>query len=411
MKNNRWLFVFLFLIGLGVFVGLRASGDRADGRSPDQELIALQKAIKAEGLSWVAGETSMTRLSEEERMRRLGARLRPIQERNLAAALDAEPETEGDLCATPPAGLDWRDNNGNWITPIRDQGNCGSCWAFASAGILEFLVKKAKKIQTDFDLSEQTLVSCSGAGDCDGGYQDDAAQFLKKTGIPRESCFPYSATDEKCKPCSGWMSKAVKILSWRAYSNRTKAVLEAALQDGPINSYMEVYSDFYSYRSGIYKRTAGAAYKGGHAVIIIGYNDKEGYWICKNSWGTDWGEDGFFRIRMGDSEIGSYCVGMSGTNLVNHAPVLNAIPSQSGDEGKLIAFTLSASDSDYDILTYSGANLPSGAAVDPASGSFSWTPDFTQAGVYSIQFAVTDGINKVQRTAVITVANVKYKKW
>lgn len=403
MKKNKGLIVLLVMIGLGVALGLWADHEGAKESSAAREIVALKKAIAAEGLSWEAGETSMTRLSEEEKLQRLGLLLDPVPE--------MEAEADLPVLEALPATLDWRDHGGNWVTPIRDQGQCGSCWAFATAGVLESLVKITNNIKTDFDLSEQTLVSCSGAGNCGGGYLNKAADFVRRTGIPAESCFPYSAADEKCVPCASWMSKTVKITSYSSYSNKSIAILETALQKGPIASAMDIYSDFYDYKSGIYQRTAGSTYKGGHGVVIVGYNHTAGYWICKNSWGTGWGEDGFFRIRMGNSKIGSYCTSLSGPIYKNHPPVLKAIPAQSVDEGKILAFGLSATDSDYDTLTFSAANLPDGAALNAATGDFSWTPSFTQAGVYSIQFAVTDGTTKVSKTATITVTNLKYKKW
>lgn len=398
MIKKIMLGVLFVLFVLGIVLAVTDSAP-----SENREVRAVQDAIAAEGLSWEAGETSMTRLSEEERLKRLGGRPGPIQEIDQVSEF-AKPE------ALPPV-LDWRNNDGNWVTPIRDQGSCGSCWAFATAGVLESLVKIVKNIKTDVDLSEQTLVSCSGAGDCGGGYQSKAAEYVKDIGIPRESCFPYSATDEACKPCPGWMSKTVKITSWKMYYSKSNTILETALQSTPINAYMDVYSDFSAYKSGIYERTAGSTLKGGHVIVFVGYNVAEKYWICKNSWGTDWGENGFFRIRMGNSNIGKWCVSMSGPRFENHQPVLNAIPAQSVDEGKSLAFTLSATDSDYDALTYSGNNLPDGAVLDATSGAFSWMPTYTQSGIFNILFKVSDGISEDAQTVKITVQNVKRKQW
>jgi C1A family cysteine protease len=350
----------------------------------------------------------MSRLSEEERSRGLGGLPELLPEPTEGAAAEAP---ESPVQAALPAACDWRDRNGNWVTAIRDQGSCGSCWAFALAGVLESLVKIVRNVHTDFDLSEQTMVGCSGAGDCDGGYLSLGAEFLRKTGIPREECYPYSATDGSCRPCPEWLSRTVRVTSWDSFVNRSKAVLQAALLDAPIATAMDVYSDLYHYRSGVYERTAGAVYVGGHAVIIIGYNDAEGYWICKNSWGANWGENGFFRIRMGNCDIGSYAIRLSGPRLDNRPPVLQDIPAQTVDEGKPLTFTLAASDADYDVLAYSGSGLPDGAALDPATGAFSWTPAFTQSGAYAIRFSVSDGISTVSRTASITVTNIKYKKW
>lgn len=404
MKRNIWRIGLIALAALGIAGGLRGERKLNDASDPERRLAALRKAIAAEGLCWEAGETSMSLLSEEEQARRLGARLLPLAR--------SETTREDDLVvAALPAVLDWRDRDGNWVTGIRDQENCGSCWAFATVGVLESLLKITKHMPGEVDLSEQTVLSCSGAGDCEGGYMGQASEFLRTTGTPREDCFPYSASDEACHPCGGWMGKTARITSFREYGDASPAALETALQDAPIAAYLEVYSDFYNYRSGVYERTAGATYKGGHGVVIVGYNDADHYWICKNSWGPNWGENGFFRIRWGNCQIASYAVSLSGPRVNNSAPVLAVVPAQTVDEGKPLAITLSASDSDLDDLTFGGTNLPEGAVVDAGTGVFSWTPGFTQAGVYSVQLAVSDGIDTAYRTVAITVTNVKYKKW
>lgn len=407
MKNHTSWLLLPLLAALALAAGaLHGERGAADDTHAQRRLAALRQAIAAEGLCWEAGETSMSRLSDEEQRRRLGTRL-DIPEQA------AEPEEAEDALwvSALPATLDWRARNGNWVTSVKDQGACGSCWAFATVGVLESLVKIERNVQTDIDLSEETLVHCSGAGDCDGGYMNSAAEFLRKTGAPREECYPYSATDGSCTPCPGWMGKTVRVASWRAYSKASKTTLQNALQAGPLAVYMEVYSDLYNYRSGIYERTASSVYKGGHGVLLVGYNDSEGYWICKNSWGASWGENGFFRIRMGNSSIASYALSMSGSSLTNQPPALQDIPAQAVDEGKPLAFTLSASDPDYDTLLFGGVNLPAGAAVDPATGAFSWTPSFSQSGVYTLRFTVSDGLSQASKSTTLTVVNVKYKKW
>lgn len=402
-KTIAWIGL-LALAGLGIAGLLRAENKYPDASDPERQLASLRRAIAAEGLCWEAGETSMSVLSDEERSRRLGARLLPLPE-----GTAADP---GDLAAVAlPATLDWRNHGGNWVTGIRDQESCGSCWSFATVGVLESLLKITKHMAGEVDLSEQTVLSCSGAGDCSGGYMGQASEFLRKTGTPREDCFPYSAKDEACHPCGGWMSKTARITTFREYGNPTAAALENALQAAPIAAYMEVYSDFYNYRSGVYERTAGSVYKGGHGIVIVGYNDAEHYWICKNSWGPSWGESGFFRIRWGNCKIASYAVSMYGPRVENTAPALVAVPPQVVDEGKELSFTLQGSDADLDSLTYGGSGLPEGAVVDPESGVFKWTPGYTQSGTYSVTLSASDGIDTASRTVAVTVTNVKTKKW
>jgi hypothetical protein len=255
------------------------------------------------------------------------------------------------------------------------------------------------------------LVSCSGAGDCTaGGYEYKAAEYIRRTGIPNESCYPYSASDAPCNPCAGWGRRVVRITSWDWVSSSASSI-EMALQDGPVTSWMAVYSDLFHYRGGVYQRTSGSTYEGGHFVVIVGYDQAEKYWICKNSWGADWGESGFFRIKWGDSGIGDQVLRMVRPILDNAAPVLQNIPDCSGQEGQALAFTLNASDSDGDPLEYSAENLPEGATLDAGSGAFSWIPTYTQSGIYSIRFKVSDGIAEAAQTAKITVTNVKRLRW
>jgi C1A family cysteine protease len=397
MSKKKWLPVFAFLCVLGGSFFLPAQG-----REENKEILAVQNAIAREKLSWQAGETTLSRLGAPERRRRLGGRLARVVPR-IVAPLRAP--------ASLPAALDWRDRSGNWITSIKDQGDCGGCWAFAATAVLESLVKIGTNMSDDIDLSEQTLISCSGAGNCeDGGYDYLAAEYIRTTGIPHENCFPYSATDALCNPCSGWLARVIRIGSWDWVSTSV-AGIETALLNGPLSTYMTVYSDFYHYRSGIYQVSSGATEEGGHLVTIIGYDHPGGYWICKNSWGSGWGENGFFRIQMGQADIGIQNLSMSQPIVGDHAPIFPAIAEHSVEEGALLMFTLSASDIDNDPISYRCLNLPEGAVVDASSGVFSWTPTYEQAGAYDLQFAASDGMAETMCIGRVTVTNVKRKPW
>jgi hypothetical protein len=170
---------------------------------------------------------------------------------------------------------------------------------------------------------------------------------------------------------------------------------------------MEVYDDFYSYRNGVYARTSGASYEGGHAVLIVGYDDGDNCWICKNSWGTGWGENGYFKIRRGNCSIGTYVLRVSGVTINNRAPELSAIGSQTTKEGVGITIQLRGQDADGDFMTYAATPLPTGADFDQAAGTFLWTPSYTQSGVYTIRFSVSDGLFEDYEDVLVTVLNVK----
>lgn len=397
MIKKKWLLFLLLCCTLCCVFPLAAQADEENA-----EVLAVQKAIAAEKLSWQAGETSLTRMTEPERRLRLGGRLAFILPRS----------TENKMpFASLPAVLDWRDRNGNWVTAIKDQGGCGSCWAFATTAVLESMVKISRNTSEDIDLSEQMLVSCSGAGNCpDGGSEYRAAEFIRDTGVPFENCYPYTADDAPCNPCPGWMSQAVRINHWD-WVAASVAAIETALQDGPVTTYMTVYSDFFYYRSGIYNVTAGATVKGGHFVSIIGYDQLLGCWICKNSWGTDWGENGFFRIQMGQANTGIQNLRIDQPIVDDHPPDLQPVADCSVEEGRALVFTLHATDIDGDPIAYRCLNLPAGAALDERSGTFSWTPDYTQSGIYDLRFTASDGLMQAVITARITVINVKRRSW
>ena len=162
------------------------------------------------------------------------------------------------------------------------------------------------------DRAEEILLSCSGAGSCGGGISG-TRRYIRGTGLPPESYFPYTVTgtDDTCGlAAAGWQTATRQITTW-AYVNTAPANLAAIktalVSNGPLVTTMDVYADFYYYAGGVYEYVSGA-YQGGHAIVIVGYADDltrsdGGYFIVKNSWGTGWGNQGYFYI--GYSEIRS----------------------------------------------------------------------------------------------------------
>jgi C1A family cysteine protease len=271
------------------------------------ELESITTAIQSSGARWVAGETSVSKLTPQERRMRLGA-LKPVFSGNEMFL----PNKTEKIVALPQR-FDWRNNNGeNFVTPVRNQGGCGSCWAFAATAGLEAVSLISQKTPgIDLNLSEQILVStCSSAGDCGGGYPSGAASFIKNTGLPLESCYPYRAANSQCSDaCSNWQNNTYRIKEYYnvgSWSPTVDDIKNALFEYGPLPTTLDVYSDFFSYRSGIYslapnccsdsKTCPDCYYEGGHAVLIVGYDDEEEFFIVKNSWGTGWGESGYFRI-------------------------------------------------------------------------------------------------------------------
>lgn len=264
----------------------------------------LNKKIQQAGAQWVAGPTSVSHLSSREMRQMLDSSLDPHPEVQFEV-----PESALRSFASTPT-WDWRNKDGkNWMSPIRHQGSCGSCMAFAAVGALEAQLRITQS--RSYKLSPQFLFSCGG-GRCNfGWYAEQAARFLMRTGVTEESCMPYmssSGSDISCrKACGGAMNRTIKISSYSrpTSSARNLNAIREALKKGPLVTTMSVYRDFMSYRRGIYKRVS-RSYVGGHAIVIIGYNDQERYLTIRNSWGTGWGESGYGRISYDDtSGLGS----------------------------------------------------------------------------------------------------------
>lgn len=298
MKNsakNLITIPVLFLMSMALTAPLFS---QTAGEAPVR-LSDLQGLISRQGGKWVAGETSLSGLSREEWQMRVGLSFTEVKSAPLPEISDR----------ALPAAIDWRDANGNFVTGVRDQKKCGSCWAFAMTAALESYVMKTRNTPgIDLDLSEQVMLSCSGMGSCKGGRLDGT--FLQKTGLPPETFYPYTTTDGTCSAAgSNWQRTVYKIDGWGSVSRNLSSMKSALAAYGPVATGMMVYEDLMSYKSGVYSYTTGKKL-GGHAVLIVGYNDAEQYFTVKNSWGTGWGENGFFRIAY--SEVNnSVSFGMS----------------------------------------------------------------------------------------------------
>ncbi|HOX28537.1 MAG TPA: C1 family peptidase, partial [bacterium] len=292
---------FIFAVGIACLIVLAGCGDGGGGgvSAPTRTEQTINNEIQRQGASWRAAENQISQLPEAERRSLNGL----IPETNTATRVAMKNELSA---AQLPTALDWRDRDGvNWVTSVKTQGVCGSCVAFASLGVAEAVTRIAgNNAVLDADLSESDLFSCGGSGGlCSSGWRlSSAANKLKDQGVVDEACLPYQAADNVCAgKCSSWESRVSKIDSW-VWSPADGASIKNYLLQGPVLASMKVYTDFFYYQSGTYQHVWGEL-EGHHAVAIVGYNDAGQYWIAKNSWGTAWGESGFFKIKYGDSEI------------------------------------------------------------------------------------------------------------
>ena len=293
---------------LSVLVGILLSAlliASAAVAQDEADLARIQAAIEAKGASWTAGDNPIFRLSWEEQRRLCGAIIEPT------GSFQANARMHAPVRKDTPDALDWRDySDVNYITPVRDQAGCGSCVAFGTLAAFEGrILIFQNQPGIDLDLSEQHIFSCGG-GFCDYGWgTSESHDYLLNEGAPLESCLPYQAVDVDCEAvtCADWRDQARKIIDWGnvPYSSPQTGVanIKTAVMEGPVACSFTVYDDFFSYNGGVYEQSTEVV-AGGHCVAIVGWSDTDSCWICKNSWGPGWGEDGYFRIRMGTNEVG-----------------------------------------------------------------------------------------------------------
>jgi C1A family cysteine protease len=259
---------------------------------------------EGEPQGWTAGDTSVSDLSEDEKTALCGLPTTVIDWEE-AQAVEQQPLLSASY--SYPSALDWRDYDGrNWTTPIRHQGDCGSCAAFATVGAIESRLEIALgKPGLNPDLSEAQLFYCGCGACCSQGMPpNQAMDYAADKGLADEGCFPYTAQNQACRLCQDWRTRVTKTDGWVGFTG-TSDMKQALADGGPFQATMLVYEDFFDYSGGVYRHSHGAL-RGAHAVTIVGYSDSGRYWIAKNSWGTGWGENGWFKIAYGQCSIDSY---------------------------------------------------------------------------------------------------------
>lgn len=229
--------------------------------------------------------------SEEFKLQYL--RTRPIMNRDFFRRSQNTEDLSGVAVA---ASVDWRSKNA--VTPVKNQGQCGSCWAFSTTGSVEGA--HAIKTGTLVSVSEQQLVDCAGSSGnqgCSGGLMDQAFEWIiQNKGLCAEADYAYTGTDGTCKKTC---KNAVTITGYKDVTPGNETAIMPALNLGPVSIAIEAdQSAFQFYSAGVLDGACGTNLD--HGVLLVGYGtdatSKKDFWIVKNSWGSSWGEQGYVRI-------------------------------------------------------------------------------------------------------------------
>ncbi|XP_075552548.1 cathepsin K-like [Dermacentor variabilis] len=206
------------------------------------------------------------------------------------------------LFGDTPDSVDWRANG--FVTPVKNQGQCGACWAFSATGALEGqLFKRTRRLVS---LSEQNLMDCTGprygTNGCNGGQMVGAFQYVQDAGgLDTEARYPYrQGTNFQCQFSNSFEARRVTVTGYTRVPPRNERVLQDALSRiGPISIAINASPQtFMFYRNGVYTEPNCDPRGLNHAVLLVGYGQDRGvpYWIVKNSWGPGWGEAGYIKI-------------------------------------------------------------------------------------------------------------------
>lgn len=299
------------------------------------DLNVLAQELERQNHPWeMTHSNSLSDLSEEEKVKLLGFTPGP-DDISLDDAVKVDvgehyisSEEMSIESISLPNKFDNRNVNGkNFTTPVKNQGGCGSCVAFATAAVLETCYKRSHNNPSlDLNLSEAHLFFCyakdEGRHCGNGWWPQNALENVKKNGLTTDDYFPYQAQDQACNLKNGWKSSILNIGGYKKVSGRSQ-MKQWLVKKGSLTGCFIVYADFFNYRSGVYRHVSGEA-KGGHCVEIVGYDDTQGCWICKNSWGTNWGDNGFFKIAYGQCQIETWAGPYSAENLTLKNWVKNA---------------------------------------------------------------------------------------
>lgn len=211
-----------------------------------------------------------------------------------------------------PDTFSWTNINGiDYTTPIKDQSPAPTCEAYALCAALETIMQYETGELFQPDLSETHLYFYAGGTYEAGGVNvHDAADYLIQYGVPDEGCYPdpHRPFDYPYESVKGWENRTVKITEWGWVDHDEDSIKEALIEYGPLTICIFVYEDMYDYNGGVYRRSTDNIV-GGHLVSLMGYDDVTQSWLVKNSWGTTWGDNGWFHMGYDPTMFIDGCYG------------------------------------------------------------------------------------------------------
>lgn len=308
-------------------------------RAPEhiqKALLEMRKKIQQKGLKYTVGYTkamdkkkelllgdvddpTATSLSARVKINKKAKALLEEDNESKEAYLKENPEMADTIpdavvqklgCRATGTSFNWVDQGK--VPDVREQ-TCGNCWSFAASAAYEssYLIRNNTKV----DSSEQYINDCAetddgeDAGSCDGGLAVKALEHIARDGTTSESRVSYTGTDRTCtNPSTGMNAVAWGYVDPDVEHPTTRQIKEALCEYGPLATRMRIVSDdIFAYTGGVYSEDVDSDSDGsGHAVVIVGWNDLKGAWLVRNSWGTDWGEDGYGWFEYGSNRIGRH---------------------------------------------------------------------------------------------------------
>ncbi len=292
----------------------KATMDRS-WQQNSEKIKRINENLKKKGGLWVAGETSVSKLTYKEKKELFGGRVPNLQGFEyyvggifvMPGALESEINVQ-DLSEQPSLSnaspfadeFSWRNRHGqDWVTSVKNQGWCGSCWAFGAIGATELLVNLYYNKHLDLNLSEQDLLSCSNSGNCSGGSGILALDYLTTAGAVDEDCFSYWANDLPCYDKCPNPNECIKISGKNVFTNNPENELKKMLISGPICGRVNAWSHLMTlvgYK--VIQRGDNIYVKDNtHDYWITVTDDNpiigKTAWLFKNSWSSEWGDSGY----------------------------------------------------------------------------------------------------------------------